>query len=244
MVCIQMIFKGDGETYRNGRWCDATSRRATATMATDEEDGYDSDGCRFSGEPTEARKALERARRAWSSLDGRKAFWTRAARWTQTTTCVEITVELPLGTRAEDVCVDIETTRVRVRVRWHGEVRSLTGCLRRRARADESVWTLSTDARECELFIALAKDDDAADAPPWPGVIEGGECSKSPTEVLTDMVHADEPYRDSDELCVETKSLVHTMRERYGALARGLLTDPTDAWDLRFGVSLEKHADV
>ena len=58
------------------------------------------------------------------------------------------------------------------------------------------------------------------------------------------MVRADEPYPDADELCVETKALVHTMRERYGALARGEMHDPEDAWDVRFGVSLEKNAHV
>ena len=175
-------------------------------MATAEDDGYDSDGCRFSCEPTEERRALERARRAWSSADdGTRAFWAKTrATWSQTTQCVEIAVSMPVDTRAEDISVDIQTTRLVVRVRWHGEVRALTGPLRRRCRADESVWTLSSSAREFELLISLAKDDAGADAPPWSGVIEGGSCSKSPTEALSDMVRADEPYPDADELCVET----------------------------------------
>ena len=115
-------------------------------MATAEDDGYDSDGCRFSCEPTEERRALERARRAWSSADdGTRAFWTKTrATWSQTTQCVEIAVSMPVDTRAEDISVDIQTTRLVVRVRWHGEVRALTGPLRRRCRADESVWTLSS----------------------------------------------------------------------------------------------------
>ena len=135
-------------------------------MATAEDDGYDSDGCRFSCEPTEERRALERARRAWSSADdGTRAFWTKTrATWSQTTQCVEIAVSMPVDTRAEDISVDIQTTRLVVRVRWHGEVRALTGPLRRRCRADESVWTLSSSARECELLISLAKDDAGADA--------------------------------------------------------------------------------
>lgn len=233
------------ETVPSSR-ANATSRRAARAMATAEDDGYDSDGCRFSCEPTEERRALERARRAWSSADdGTRAFWAKTrATWSQTTQCVEIAVSMPVDTRAEDISVDIQTTRLVVRVRWHGEVRALTGPLRRRCRADESVWTLSSSARECELLISLAKDDAGADAPPWSGVIEGGSCSKSPTEVLSDMVRADEPYPDADELCVETKALVHTMRERYGALARGEMHDPEDAWDVRFGVSLEKNAHV
>ena len=70
---VESIGKGVGkkrvrETVPSSR-ANGTSRRAARGMATAEDDGYDSDGCRFSCEPTEERRALERARRAWSSAD-------------------------------------------------------------------------------------------------------------------------------------------------------------------------------
>ena len=206
-----------------------------STKDGDEDHGYDSDGVRFarSGDETPER----RRRRAWRARAEASpaSFWTHIASWTQTTRDVNITVScVGCAVRGRDVCVEITPTRLTVRIpSWAGTVTALTGALSRRVKPSESYWTCQSD----EIFIALAKDDCSEPHGVFMSVLEGGP-ARSHADVLRDMVAADEPFAESDALSRETKALVETMRDRYGALARGDMLQPEDDMDFKLTLSL------
>lgn len=179
-------------------------------------------------------ESIARARRRWisASNDGGK-FWSECATWTQSTTTVEVTIALPIGTRGRDVRMTIEPTSVRLWTTFGGECAAFAGPLARRCKPSESAWSLD----DGELFLVLAKDDGGRDGTPWQSVILGVG-TKSVVNVLRDMVAADEPYVASDELDSGTQSLVEQMRARHGMLASGTLLNPEDDLDFRLGVSL------
>ena len=155
------------------------------------------------------------------------------ATWTQSTTTVEVTIALPIGTRGRDVRMTIEPTSVRLWTTFGGECAAFAGPLARRCKPSESTWSLN----DGELFLVLAKDDGGRDGTPWQSVIEGVG-TKSVVNVLRDMVAADEPYVASDEMDSGTQSLVEQMRARHGMLASGTLLNPEDDLDFRLGVGL------
>lgn len=179
-------------------------------------------------------ETIARARRRWisASNDGGK-FWQEHATWTQSTSTVEVTIVLPIGTRGRDVRMTIEPTSVRLWTTFGGECPALAGPLERRCKPSESAWSLD----DGELFLVLAKDDGGRDGTPWKSVIHGVG-AKSVVSVLRDMVAADEPYVASDELDSNTQSLVEQMRARHGMLASGTLLNPEDDLDFRLGVGL------
>lgn len=179
-------------------------------------------------------ESIARARRRWisASNDGGK-FWLECATWTQSTTTVEVTIALPIGTRGRDVRMTIEPTSVRLWTTFGGECAAFAGPLARRCKPSESTWSLN----DGELFLVLAKDDGGRDGTPWQSVIEGVG-TKSVVNVLRDMVAADEPYVASDEMDSGTQSLVEQMRARHGMLASGTLLNPEDDLDFRLGVGL------
>ena len=68
--------------------------------------------------------------------------------WNQTTSTVEITVELPANTRGRDVRVTVDDGALTVWTSWHGVVEGLSGALARRVKADETAWSVASDALE------------------------------------------------------------------------------------------------
>lgn len=205
--------------------------------AGDADDGYDSDGCvaRADGDADSAR-----ARRAWSSAcRGSSRCWTEIATWNQTTSTVEITVELPANTRGRDVRVTVDDGALTVWTSWHGVVEGLSGALARRVKADETAWSVASDALE----VVLAKDADR-DGDPWGCVFADARlgCAKSPREVLKDMVFADEPFDSADDFSLESRALLGEMRQRHAALVRGALVDPGDDLDFKLGLALNANA--
>ena len=138
--------------------------------------------------------------------------------WNQTTSTVEITVELPANTRGRDVRVTVDDGALTVWTSWHGVVEGLSGALARRVKADETAWSVASDALE----IVLAKDADR-DGDPWGCVFADARlgCAKSPREVLKDMVFADEPFDSADDFSLESRALLGEMRQRHAALVRG-----------------------
>ena len=100
--------------------------------------------------------------------------------WNQTTSTVEITVELPANTRGRDVRVTVDDGALTVWTSWHGVVEGLSGALARRVKADETAWSGASDALES----VLAKDADR-DGDPWGCVFADARLgsAKSPREV-------------------------------------------------------------
>ncbi|OUS46340.1 HSP20-like chaperone [Ostreococcus tauri] len=181
-----------------------------------------------------ARELGDAARRRWTCDASGGRFWTALARWTQTTTTVEITVALPKGTRARDLRITLNTTSLTFWATWSGTVDACSGALARRCKVDESTWSCDGD----ELMIILVKDDGGRDGVPWQSVLRGSKGAKSIQDVLRDMTHADEPYAASDDLDLETKSLCEDIRDRQRMLANGELLDPSQDVDFKIGLGL------
>ncbi|KAK3236389.1 hypothetical protein CYMTET_53468, partial [Cymbomonas tetramitiformis] len=117
--------------------------------------------------------------------------------------------------------VEITPTRMMLKLHWHGKV--LDGPLWRRCKASESQWTLQDD----EVQIMLPKDDGYF----WKGLFEGGH-EKSHFEVLTELVHADEPVVPYEELDDKAKDLIHDLQEHQEMINEGLI-DPEGFDDFR-----------
>lgn len=129
-----------------------------------------------------ARELGDAARRRWTCDASGGRFWTALARWTQTTTTVEITVALPKGTRARDLRITLNTTSMTLWSTWSGTVDACSGALARRCKVDESAWSCDGD----ELMIMLVKDDGGRDGVPWQ--VRDVPCI-SRSRRLTDDVH-------------------------------------------------------
>ena len=193
-------------------------------MTFDDGDGYDSDGCRerVSG-GADARVA--RARRAWACAVRDRCFGDRGiCSWTQTTTTVEMVISLPPETTMiKDIKVELSDSRFALWTSWTGWVENLSGALSRRVKSSESAWTF--ERHSGELHVVLVKDNDET---VFQSIFERGQGAKSHVEILSDFVHADEPFEDSDDLSVECKTLLEELKMRHAGLVRGLLDDDND----------------
>jgi len=215
------------------------SRRTHArrAMTFDAEDGYDSDGCRecVSGG---ADVRVARARRAWACAvgDAKTCFGANGiVQWTQTTTTVEMIIALPRETTMKDINIELTDSHFKLWTSWTGCVETLSGTLSRRVKSSESTWTF--ERHSGELHVILAKDNDDA---VFQSIFERGQGAKSHVEILSDFVHADEPYEDSDDLSIECKTLLEELKLRHASVVRGH-TSIDDDHDFKFTVCFNEN---
>jgi len=196
--------------------------------------GYDSDGCRFTRTAREIAESTARGRRRWRArCEEAEAAWRELADWHQTTTEVFVSVDLrECDASVRDLKVSFAPYSMEIWTTWGGRAKGLSGTLARRIKTSESTWSFDGE----ELMIELVKDDPDS---VFQSVFEDGRGARTHTEVLKDMVDADEAYAPSDEISRESAELCAQMRERLGALARGEMLDPSDDLDFKLSLSLE-----
>mmetsp|Transcript_1584 Transcript_1584/g.4062 ORF Transcript_1584/g.4062 Transcript_1584/m.4062 type:complete len:263 (-) Transcript_1584:657-1445(-) len=172
--------------------------------------------------PDEAAECRRKARVRWRNIPHNELL-----SWTQTSSEVTVTVTLPEGTRAEELQIHIQPTRLKIGLTWFGRV--FDGPLARRVKSSDSFWSLLDGDT---LTLSLLKDDPTA----WRALFEGG-AEKSFQAVLSEMMqNSDEPVPSYAELDQETQDLVDELRERQELVAEGVI-DPDIFDDFRLVLS-------
>ena len=115
--------------------------------------------------------------------------------------------------------VQLTSTRLTVKLHWYGRV--FDGPLSRRCKASESWWVLDGE----EVHIMIPKDDSHF----WRSLFEGG-AKKGFQEILGELVNADEPMPNYDDLDQRSKDLIDEIQERQELMAEGVI-DPIDGFD-------------
>ncbi|KAG2483923.1 hypothetical protein HYH03_017244 [Edaphochlamys debaryana] len=184
------------------------------------EGGYDEDGLRTVWD-SGPRPAVAAARAAWSARPLRE----RVA-WSQSSTEVFATLQLPPGTRASEVSVSIAPDRVTVRLGWAGRV--LDGAPARRVAAGDSVWALEGDSLQAR-GILLAKAEKGRF---WRALLGGGE-ERGLVQVLQEAVDADERVVPVEEMDEGGRALLEELLERQALVAEGALNLETSFDDFR-----------
>ena len=177
-------------------------------------DSEDEDGLRTVWDSDMKDSAVREARKAWVNMDHGDKL-----RWTQTSTDVHAFIQVPKGTKARDMEVQLTSTRLTVKLHWYGRV--FDGPLSRRCKASESWWVLDGE----EVHIMIPKDDSHF----WRSLFEGG-AKKGFQEILGELVNADEPMPNYDDLDQRSKDLIDEIQERQELMAEGVI-DPIDGFD-------------
>jgi len=177
-------------------------------------DSEDEDGLRTVWDSALKDSAVREARKAWVNMDHGDKL-----RWTQTSTDVHAFIQVPKGTKARDMEVQLTSTRLTVKLHWYGRV--FDGPLSRRCKASESWWVLDGE----EVHIMIPKDDSHF----WRSLFEGG-AKKGFQEILGELVNADEPMPNYDDLDQRSKDLIDEIQERQELMAEGVI-DPIDGFD-------------
>lgn len=121
---------------------------------------------------------------------------------------VEIIVELFVNMCGWDVCVMVDDGVLMVWMLWYGVVEGLFGAFVRRVKADETAWSVASDAFE----IVFVKDVDC-DGDLWGCVFVDVcfGCVKLLWEVLKDMVFVDEFFDFADDFSFESRAFLGEM---------------------------------
>jgi hypothetical protein len=198
-------------TLSEGIWKREQEKKSEAPACSDSED---EDGLRTVWDSTLKDSVVREARKAWVNMDHGDKL-----RWTQTSTDVHAFIQVPKGTKARDMEVQLTSTRLTVKLHWYGRV--FDGPLSRRCKASESWWVLDGE----ELHIMIPKDDSHF----WRSLFEGG-AKKGFQEILGELVNADEPMPNYDDLDQRSKDLIDEIQERQELMAEGVI-DPIDGFD-------------
>ncbi|KAK2080846.1 hypothetical protein QBZ16_000700 [Prototheca wickerhamii] len=187
---------------------DSAPLDATEADVADLQDVFDSS--------TAIPPATRKARAAWLALPQEARV-----RWSQASSDVSCFLAVPRGTRAAEISVQSDGSKLAVRLGWYGSL--LDAELWADIKAAELHWCLEDE----ELHVLMPKR-----AGGWWKALTKGGTERSYHELLHEAVNADEPVTAYDELSEEAKDLIDSIRERQAYIAAGML-DPEGFDDFR-----------